>query len=678
MGFLRFFFFASLLFVNFGSCIVYNSTALILGLDAVAVNQASYLLDGYAINYESYVIDSDGIVLPALESTRGGNYGLIVAVSQLQVDKISLLTDGQWQSLHNYQATYGVRMIHLNVAPGTEFGTESLGSCCENQGEQTISLIESAATAQFPGAGLRITPLSTVGLFHNPAKILENSTSTTTAVAEFDTNGQFDTKTVAGVINKFPDGREQMAFFLNVGNWSEASTVLGHAWINWGYRGTIQGYRRIYLGTQVDDLFLQTLIYNTGTTFRLRADDLEQHVEWVADLNSRLNEGSSYFTEFGFNANGNLIYDYMAGLNLTEYSCDEPVFPAWEEDTSLEYIKPLGTGKNKWPQAQGWDWKGECIFLDPLARFFFNISNRDSFGFVSHTFTHMSLNNATYHDANKEITFNLATAELMNFTKAAKFSGSGLIPPAITGLHNGDVIRAWSDNGLWNAVGDNTRNVLRSSVNRHWPLLTNVEKNGYDGFQITPRFATRIYYDCDTVAVNVEEWVAAKEISDEFVMDDLLKAEKFVVTNQLLSLYHDPYMFHQPNLRSADVQPYNINGVAQKLSLLQLWVEAITADIARLVTWPIITLKHDHIAASFNRRMLVDACEPFVQYASTNRSISGFTVKAGTNNTCEMPIPVMVERPLLDDKGFVTEQIGSDPTTIWVKLDGAPVTFEFS
>lgn len=211
-------------------------------------------------------------------------------------------------------------------------------------------------------------------------------------------------------------------------------------------------------------MFLDTNIYNASDTFRLRAEDLEQTIEWIADLNNRLSSGSSYFPEFGFNANGNLIYTYAAGVNLTRYSCDKPVFTTWEESTPLEYIKPTGEGQNSWPSDRTFDFTGQCLFLDPLARFFANVTNRDSVGLVSHTFTHLGLNNATYHDASFEISFNLAYAELMNFTNAAKFSGSGLIPPAITGLHNGDVIRAWSDNGIWNAIGDNTRPVLRNPV----------------------------------------------------------------------------------------------------------------------------------------------------------------------------------------------------------------------
>ena len=54
-------------------------------------------------------------------------------------------------------------------------------------------------------------------------------------------------------------------------------------------------------------------------------------------------------------------------------------------------------------------------------------------------------------------------------------------------------------------------------------------------------------------------------------------------------------MFHQPNLRQIDVSPTLVNGKMQKLSLLQMWVETIVVEVMRLVEWPMITLKHDHV-----------------------------------------------------------------------------------
>jgi len=91
--------------------------------------------------------------------------------------------------------------------------------------------------------------MGTAGLYHYPSTILEANTSTTEAFLLFEANHNVTQQTVAGVINRF-DGREQMAFFLDCGNWSETSTYLNHAWLQWGTRGLYQGFRRVHLGTQ--------------------------------------------------------------------------------------------------------------------------------------------------------------------------------------------------------------------------------------------------------------------------------------------------------------------------------------------------------------------------------------------------------------------------------------------
>jgi hypothetical protein len=91
--------------------------------------------------------------------------------------------------------------------------------------------------------------MGTVGLFHYPATIPEVNTSTTEAFLMFQSNQNYTDQTVGGVINRF-DGREQMAIFMDAGNWSETTSYLNHAWVQWGTRGLYQGYRRVYLSTQ--------------------------------------------------------------------------------------------------------------------------------------------------------------------------------------------------------------------------------------------------------------------------------------------------------------------------------------------------------------------------------------------------------------------------------------------
>lgn len=75
--------------------------------------------------------------------------------------------------------------------------------------------------------------------------------------------------------------------------------------------------------------------------------------------------------------------------------------------------------------------------------------------------------------------------------------------------------------------------------------------------------------------------------------------------------------------------------------------------------------------------MARDACSYGLTYAVTSGSITGVTVTAN-GNTCGTSIPVTVPGKVTDTQGFTTEQIGSDPLTIWVQMSGSPVTFTLS
>lgn len=91
--------------------------------------------------------------------------------------------------------------------------------------------------------------MGTVGLYHFTASVLPENATNTIPFINYKPNSVIPNTTVAGVINLMDD-REQMATFIDVGNWSTTSTMIGHMWIQWGYRGMYQGYRRINLGTQ--------------------------------------------------------------------------------------------------------------------------------------------------------------------------------------------------------------------------------------------------------------------------------------------------------------------------------------------------------------------------------------------------------------------------------------------
>jgi len=298
--------------------------------------------------------------------------------------------------------------------------------------------------------------MSTIGLYHYPATIT-NSTIATPFVEFAPTTG-YPTTSTAGVINNI-SGRQQMVFFMSFAtDWSPTSNLLQHAWIHWVTRGLYVGFRRTYLGTQVDDMFLESDIYYPGnTTFRVRTTDMDAIKTWIPTVNAKMNKGSTYFMEIGHNGNGNI--GVATSLDTTGKLCsDGPITYESANGTSLEFQKALGSGTNVWPATPtAYPYSVACTNGDPLRVWWTTAANRDAFAHVSHTFTHQSENNATYSDIFNEISWNVAWMKQITLSSAKYFSANGLI-------HNGDALSAWAKNGITNAVGDNTRPVLMNKV----------------------------------------------------------------------------------------------------------------------------------------------------------------------------------------------------------------------
>jgi hypothetical protein len=650
---------------------------LVIARDTASAGVASSGLNAYGIPFTTLIVPQAGVALPSLNTSTGGNFGGIVVASEVSYDYgatgyQSALTTDQWNQLYAYQLAYGVRMVQYDVYPGPNYGTTAVGGCCNTGVEQLISFSD---ISDFPTSGLRTgAGVSTEGLWHYPATI--SNTTSTKQIASFAANSVFSTDNTAAVINNF-DGREQMAFFIGFDTtWSATSNYLQHAWITWITRGLYAGYRRVNLNTQIDDMFLESdIYYPSGTTFRIRNEDMDNIREWIQTINAKMNAGSSYFPEVGHNGNGNIenSSNTDAGYTACNSGAIEYNSPA---DTPLEFEKPLGTGTNLWPtKPTNYTWTTDCTRRDPLLIWWTTPANLNSFGSISHTFTHEEQNNATYSDIYKEISFNQAWLKQNGIDQATHFTANGIIPPAITGLHNGDALQAWWDNGIRNCVGDNTRPALLNTQNAMWPYFTVVSTDGFAGMQVNPRWATRIYYNCDTPTCTLNEWIATSAGSGTF--DDLLATEKADTMRHLFGLHHDGYMFHQANLRNADVAAITINGVSAKYSIFQAWVETQVQEFVRLVTWPLVTLKHADMSAQFLARYNRDACGYSLSYTTNSGKITAVTVSAN-GNTCSETIPVTFPSLPSNTQGFTVEQVGSDPATVWVKLSGSPVTFTLS
>lgn len=59
-------------------------------------------------------------------------------------------------------------------------------------------------------------------------------------------------------------------------------------------------------------------------------------------------------------------------------------------------------------------------------------------------------------------------------------------------------------------------------------------------------------------------------------------------------------------------------------------------------------------------------------------SIESVNIYTAGGNNCKTTIPITVPGPLVAATGATKEQLGSDPLTLWVTMNGAGRTYRFS
>lgn len=104
-----------------------SGTILILAQDEDTSTAGTSGLRGYGIPYETLVVPEDGVELPELSSSEeDGNYGGFIVLNEVGYDYeggwSSALTEEQWETIYDYQTSFGVRLVHLNVFPSEEYG----------------------------------------------------------------------------------------------------------------------------------------------------------------------------------------------------------------------------------------------------------------------------------------------------------------------------------------------------------------------------------------------------------------------------------------------------------------------------------------------------------------------------------------------------------------------------
>lgn len=608
----------------------------------------------------------------------------------------SALTDAQWAQFEAYQVKYGVRRVTFGVWPGPSMGINwpPAGDCCraaDHGTDDQLASITPEALSMINFTGINPTgQFSTKGLSHYPTTLYTLAKSdgwgTAVPILEFAPTSKVFTagqRWIGGAVTTYPNNRQDMNFFMAFGPWSTTSLVLQHLWIQWALRSSYPGYRRVFLIPQIDDLFLDTPVTinksvaaspylwdqqnNDQFNVRLSVDDVKVHQAWLKDLKTRLPPGSNFTIEMCYNGNGPLLFGKPeSGIILEDY-VDVP--------NTMLFKKKLGTGTNNWPVLP-------LLFLysqsklktDPLYNAFVTSTDlKRTFYWVSHTFTHMNLNNGTYTDVYKEMSFNRALAgyNYLNLDNDPVFSPNCLVPPMITGLLNGDALRAMVDNKVYIGCGDNTRKELLNLNNPFQPLITTSKDNGYDGFVIIPRYATNIYYNVSTLAESeyLFKTIYYNTVWNSATWREIFNLEQERVVAQLIALHPDAYMFHQANLRSADITtqlpPFFPNG---KFSLVMLWVETIIDGLKKYVNWPVVTRPMQEMSSVFIDRLNRDTCgATMAKLINKDGFLYGIQVNGGTKS-CTWPITLPGD---VDNRAnypsFRFEKLSAaDPLTVWV------------
>jgi len=638
-----------------------NVFAFQMNMNTLLISNAVYTqtnttFDAYGMNY-------DFLSLPAtqlkLEENGVALYNAIV-VEEATREMIAAIQP----QIEEYQKKYKVRVAYLNCEPSASFGfTEVFANAEPNTLKFTKEGLDLAKKYQLNGENVEFdAPVD--GLTHF------EPTSTDPSIVVLS---KYKNDAIAGAIVKKNDV-ESIHFFTSP--WESRIAFFNcHIWIPWTNYGLIDGYRRLFFSIQVDDFFISNpWNYTDGTEYRSSIKDMENLAKWQKDLVARLPPGSEYKTELGINGFYILMYsNHKAdqGNNIEAKKVEQG------------YVKPLEEeGDHHWPETMDIDWDDAVLRKgDDLYNYFAkNNEAQDNFYWLTHTFSHQNLNYASLHDADMEIALNVQMAgdKYLGMYNRPCFSQHSIICPEISGLHNGHTLQGFEKNGVTYAVGDTSRPDLEGP-NPYYPLVTNQTFANHDGFFIIPRQPTCMYWDCSTEQQNLDLY---KERSG----DNEMTWDKFVakdIDSQVINFFkmrHDPYMFHEGNLRNEDMKEQTIGDVTGKFGLLQQWVERMTLEIKKYFNWPLVTLKMDDLVQTYLARLEKQQCQPVFTMVIDDASLNISEIKvSATKGQCTVPFLAIRDNTFAQGSYNEIEQRGEEPETAWIKItDKEPKSIKFS
>jgi len=465
--------------------------------------QTLHITDGNANSIvqtmlNSYGIPFDAITLPTetvfLEGETGALYNSIV----IEGATSSNFPETLKAQIEAYQKKYSIRAAYLNCEPDTTKGFAAATPVSSPDGViLTAEGITMAEELQMKGKDIvfdiPINSIDSTGVVNPVTHYLPTIAEPANFVEFLKYNNT--ESSCAGAIYK-SNGIGSMYLFIPFID-SIAAFYTSHFWINWTSYGIINGFRRIYLGVQVDDYFADNVInalLNEDRSYRTSIDDMKGISEWQNDIINRMPKGSFYKTELAINSIPILVAAQHKQFEIRNWQ----ITP--QEDA---YIKPLDEiGDQRWSGSEDTDWDPEALKADTLYNYFAkNPDTQKDFFWLTHTFSHENLDYASKFDVENEIGLNIkmANTNYLDMYEKEWFSKNSIVCPEISGLHNGHCLEAFHEYNVFYGVGDTSRADITNMTNPYIPMMTTMATSNYEGFMIIPRQPTQVYWDIDTV-----------------------------------------------------------------------------------------------------------------------------------------------------------------------------------
>jgi len=636
-------------------------------------SQVPVMLDAYGMNYDTVVLPTESLTL------EDGNVALYnsIVIEGAIVDMLKQINS----QIEEYQRKYKIRVVYLNCEPDTSTGVLNYN---QNVNARNVTLteqgLELAKKYQMNGkdvsfvVGNCIPDINLLCIQYHHYDVQYDVNANITPILKYN-----EVDAYAGAFIKNND-LESIHFWFPFID-SHIAYFASHLWILWSNYGIINGYRRLYFDIQIDDFFTDNCFNSSNCSmdptahhYRTSVEDMENIAEWQSDVSSRLPKGSDIRIELainGFHILNKAQHKHLIVQDWTDY-------PQYNNG----YKKPLEeNGSTRWGDNIDSEWDDNILQQnDELYKYFKDPKNQDNFYWVSHTFSHQKLDYASYHDADTEMKLNIkmSSEPYLGMYNRPCFSPNSIVTPEISGLHNGDALRALSENNVFYAVGDTSRPDL-SPANFYYPFISNQTSSNFDGFYVIPRQPTEVYWDCSTIDENMAIY---NERYNTFNVDwnTNLNIEAVRHVKDFLKLRHDPYMFHEGNLRNADFPEVTIGEATGKFGMMQQWVERMVVEINKYVDWPVRSIKMDDLAKTYLDRLDKMECQPqYTMIIDDNTDIIQ-EIKVEKTGTKDCRVPLFMERNKVSfiDLDINTEKYGEEHETAWIDLKEGPVSVRFT